>query len=236
MDGTQCSVRELFDSVSSINLYLFSLPWLPRHGTNRTSVMFVSISFIVLMMISLAWLVFYYIQRFRYLHAKDRLSVRRQLNVVDTSIDLIIIPLVDSESCATPHRRLCPKSQHGASKIPTRYVSPILLTKPRDLRSVGNATVAANDVKDSTNQRKWSSEGNCSVQSAVKIIFLFVRPQKRDFHGTGKSSSILSEKEGGLTLAIGGLHLSAREQQPSDLFSNNVKRRGDVPSPRAVAG
>jgi hypothetical protein len=38
--------------------------------------MFVSISFIVLMMISLAWLVFYYIQRFRYLHAKDRLSVR----------------------------------------------------------------------------------------------------------------------------------------------------------------
>lgn len=41
----------------------------------RTSVMFVSISFIVLMMISLAWLVFYYIQRFRYLHAKDRLSV-----------------------------------------------------------------------------------------------------------------------------------------------------------------
>ena len=37
--------------------------------------MFVSISFIVLMMISLAWLVFYYIQRFRYLHAKDRLSV-----------------------------------------------------------------------------------------------------------------------------------------------------------------
>lgn len=37
--------------------------------------MFVSISFIVLMMISLAWLVFYYIQRFRYLSAKDRLSV-----------------------------------------------------------------------------------------------------------------------------------------------------------------
>ena len=37
--------------------------------------MFVSVSFIILMMVSLAWLVFYYIQRFRYLHAKDRLSV-----------------------------------------------------------------------------------------------------------------------------------------------------------------
>jgi flagellar biogenesis protein FliO len=40
-----------------------------------TSVLFVSISFIVLMIISLAWLVFYYVQRFRYLHAKDRLAV-----------------------------------------------------------------------------------------------------------------------------------------------------------------
>ena len=42
---------------------------------NKTSVLFVSISFIVLMIISLAWLVFYYIQRFRYAHAKERLSV-----------------------------------------------------------------------------------------------------------------------------------------------------------------
>ncbi|KAL1129590.1 hypothetical protein AAG570_012535 [Ranatra chinensis] len=46
-------------------------------NVNRTSVLFVSISFVILMVISLAWLVFYYIQRFRYLHAKDRLS--RQL-------------------------------------------------------------------------------------------------------------------------------------------------------------
>ncbi|KAG1666509.1 RING finger protein 150 [Nymphon striatum] len=43
---------------------------------NRTSVLFVSISFIVLMVISLAWLVFYYIQRFRYIHAKDLLARR----------------------------------------------------------------------------------------------------------------------------------------------------------------
>ncbi|XP_071522662.1 uncharacterized protein [Panulirus ornatus] len=41
---------------------------------NRTSVLFVSVSFIILMVISLAWLVFYYIQRFRYIHAKDRLA------------------------------------------------------------------------------------------------------------------------------------------------------------------
>ncbi|XP_013778873.1 RING finger protein 150-like, partial [Limulus polyphemus] len=41
---------------------------------NRTSVLFVSISFIILMIISLAWLVFYYVQRFRYIHAKDILA------------------------------------------------------------------------------------------------------------------------------------------------------------------
>ncbi|CAB3251687.1 unnamed protein product [Arctia plantaginis] len=47
-----------------------------KDAIHRTSVLFVSISFIVLMVISLAWLVFYYIQRFRYIHAKDRLSKR----------------------------------------------------------------------------------------------------------------------------------------------------------------
>ena len=45
------------------------------NNISKTSVLFVSISFIVLMIISLAWLVFYYIQRFRYAHAKERLSV-----------------------------------------------------------------------------------------------------------------------------------------------------------------
>jgi uncharacterized membrane protein AbrB (regulator of aidB expression) len=43
---------------------------------SRTSVVFVSISFIVLMIISLAWLIFYYIQRFRYANARDRNQVR----------------------------------------------------------------------------------------------------------------------------------------------------------------
>ncbi|KAA0722066.1 RING finger protein 150 [Triplophysa tibetana] len=39
---------------------------------SRTSVVFISISFIILMIISLAWLVFYYIQRFCYTSARDR--------------------------------------------------------------------------------------------------------------------------------------------------------------------
>ncbi|VDN38430.1 unnamed protein product [Dibothriocephalus latus] len=42
---------------------------------NRSSVLFVAVSFILLMIISLGWLIFYYIQRFRYLHSKERASV-----------------------------------------------------------------------------------------------------------------------------------------------------------------
>ncbi|XP_052861864.1 E3 ubiquitin-protein ligase goliath isoform X1 [Anopheles cruzii] len=48
----------------------------PIGNINRTSVLFVSISFIVLMIISLVWLVFYYVQRFRYLQTKDKQSKR----------------------------------------------------------------------------------------------------------------------------------------------------------------
>ncbi|XP_050434290.1 E3 ubiquitin-protein ligase goliath isoform X2 [Adelges cooleyi] len=65
----------------------------PYANINRTSVLFVSISFIVLMVISLAWLVFYYIQRFRYIHAKDQLS-----------------------------RRLCNAAKKALSKIPTKHI------------------------------------------------------------------------------------------------------------------
>lgn len=47
-----------------------------RWRVNPTSVLFVSVSFIVLMVISLAWLVFYYVQRFRYVHARDKTEKR----------------------------------------------------------------------------------------------------------------------------------------------------------------
>uniref|UniRef100_A0A915NND3 Uncharacterized protein n=1 Tax=Meloidogyne floridensis TaxID=298350 RepID=A0A915NND3_9BILA len=50
---------------------------------SKTSVLFVSISFIVLIVFSLDWLVFYYVQRFRYAHAKDRLQ--RLFNAAKTA-------------------------------------------------------------------------------------------------------------------------------------------------------
>lgn len=44
---------------------------------NRGSLVFVSISFIVLMIISSAWLIFYFIQKIRYTSARDRSQVIR---------------------------------------------------------------------------------------------------------------------------------------------------------------
>ncbi|KAE9551023.1 hypothetical protein FO519_005757 [Halicephalobus sp. NKZ332] len=55
---------------------------------SKTSVLFVSISFIILMVISLAWLVFYYVQRFRYAHAKDRMQ-RRLFNAAKKALTRI---------------------------------------------------------------------------------------------------------------------------------------------------
>ena len=58
----------------------------------RTSVLFVSVSFMILMLISLAWLVFYYIQRFRYIHAKDQMErklcsqAKRALAIISTNV------------------------------------------------------------------------------------------------------------------------------------------------------
>ncbi|KAJ8246878.1 hypothetical protein GJAV_G00256380 [Gymnothorax javanicus] len=48
----------------------------PPKNINRGSLVFVSISFIVLMIISSAWLIFYFIQKIRYTSARDR-SQRR---------------------------------------------------------------------------------------------------------------------------------------------------------------
>ncbi|XP_067627482.1 E3 ubiquitin-protein ligase goliath [Eurosta solidaginis] len=79
----------------------------PINTLNKTSVLFVSISFIVLMVISLVWLLFYYIQRFRYLQTKDQHS--RQLCSV-TKKAIMKIPTktgktsdekdLDSDCCA----------------------------------------------------------------------------------------------------------------------------------------
>ncbi len=74
---------------------------------SKTSVVFVCVSFIILMAISLAWLVFYYVQRFRYAHAKDRLAVspkRSHANSVPNR------PRFNFRGvCSTRQRRPCPR-------------------------------------------------------------------------------------------------------------------------------
>ncbi|XP_054708577.1 RING finger protein 150-like [Uloborus diversus] len=74
---------------------------------NRTSVLFVSISFIILMVISFAWLVFYYIQRFRYIHAKEILS-RHLCSAAKKALDKIPVKTVrNDESGAEDDYECC---------------------------------------------------------------------------------------------------------------------------------
>ena len=53
-----------------------------NQSINKTSVLFVFVSFIILMVVSLAWLVFYYIQRFRYAHSRERFVVSKYFKAI----------------------------------------------------------------------------------------------------------------------------------------------------------
>lgn len=55
---------------------------MPPKNFSRGSLVFVSISFIVLMIISSAWLIFYFIQKIRYTNARDRNQVSYQYATV----------------------------------------------------------------------------------------------------------------------------------------------------------
>ena len=73
---------ELIKSESTKNLYCeitVGTHYVDRKEwkVSRTSVLFVLVSFILLMCISLAWLVFYYVQRFRHIYRNDRKEVRK---------------------------------------------------------------------------------------------------------------------------------------------------------------
>lgn len=116
--GSRCRTAATFEDVS-VSMYScipldewedFQNMLLKKHGSSfwnwnitgmkstvysvekRTSVLFVSVSFMILMLISLAWLVFYYIQRFRYIHAKDQMErklcsqAKRALAIISTSV------------------------------------------------------------------------------------------------------------------------------------------------------
>ena len=97
-------------NVTAINNYDFN--------EKRTSVLFVSVSFIILMLISLAWLLFYYVQRFRYIHAKDRLE-RRLCGQAKRA--LAIIPIItltkdeddeDSDTCPGKFKKSHPWAEN----------------------------------------------------------------------------------------------------------------------------
>ncbi|KAF2985953.1 hypothetical protein EK904_002110 [Melospiza melodia maxima] len=84
----------------------------PPKNFSRGSLVFVSISFIVLMIISSAWLIFYFIQKIRYTSARDR----NQIAQADIGIS-------HRRSCALPpERRLGDAAKKAIGKLTTRTV------------------------------------------------------------------------------------------------------------------
>ncbi|ESN92344.1 hypothetical protein HELRODRAFT_181542 [Helobdella robusta] len=73
---------------------------------NKTSMLFLSVSFVVLMMISLAWLVFYYVQRSRYTYAKQRLS-RRLMKAAKKAIGKMPLKTIHSKEDVETGCDLC---------------------------------------------------------------------------------------------------------------------------------
>ena len=82
----------------------------PTKNINRGSLVFVSISFIVLMIISSAWLIFYFIQKIRYTNARDRsqvtltltLGTSNSLQVENQVKEIQASPAVHSARSMTP--------------------------------------------------------------------------------------------------------------------------------------
>ncbi|XP_074866283.1 E3 ubiquitin-protein ligase RNF130 isoform X2 [Carettochelys insculpta] len=72
---TESKVKEILNYLEkniSVHLAIAVGPRVPPKNFSRGSLVFVSISFIVLMIISSAWLIFYFIQKIRYTNARDR--------------------------------------------------------------------------------------------------------------------------------------------------------------------
>ncbi|XP_070595191.1 E3 ubiquitin-protein ligase RNF130 isoform X2 [Erythrolamprus reginae] len=72
---TEMKVKEILNYLEKNMSVLIAIAVGTRHpskNVNRSSLVFVSVSFIVLMIISSAWLIFYFIQKIRYTSARDR--------------------------------------------------------------------------------------------------------------------------------------------------------------------
>lgn len=67
---------------------------------SKTSVLFVLVSFILLMCISLAWLVFYYVQRFRHIYRNDR-EEKQLLNAAKKAISKLKTETFNSANLTT---------------------------------------------------------------------------------------------------------------------------------------
>ncbi|XP_008583200.1 PREDICTED: E3 ubiquitin-protein ligase RNF130 isoform X1 [Galeopterus variegatus] len=93
---------------------------MPPKNFSRGSLVFVSISFIVLMIISSAWLIFYFIQKIRYTNARDRNQGKKRKDDM-SKINAVHLKKLEEEQIE-PKRRLGDAAKKAISKLTTRTV------------------------------------------------------------------------------------------------------------------
>lgn len=160
---------------------------------NNTSVLFVSISFIVLIIISLAWLVFYYIQRCRYTNAKERLS-RRLANAAKKAIAKI-----PQRSVKFGDRELESESDQCAVCIEPYKLSDVIRVLP------------CKHVFHKSCVDPWLLEQRSCPMCKMDILRAF------GMHLNGSQESVPQDQESGLIPSSPALeeaeHLSTSEEQ-----------------------
>uniref|UniRef100_A0A915CMK7 RING-type domain-containing protein n=1 Tax=Ditylenchus dipsaci TaxID=166011 RepID=A0A915CMK7_9BILA len=181
-DPGPLTICELTDTADNDALKSFS----------KTSVLFVSISFIILMVISLAWLVFYYVQRFRYAHAKDRLQ-RRLFNAakkhllefrLDLTGDIVrMLPCrhIFHKSCVDPwllEHRTCPMCKSDILKAFGYHVSVnsrrrAQFSSQMGEDSEGGRRVQSGHHRHNNDTDRMSVDANSTPASPMPFLSLF---------------------------------------------------------------
>lgn len=91
----------------SVSVDISTGSFMPYRGgyTHRTSIIFVSLSFLILLIISMTWLVVYYVQRFRILEAPDIIKRRAMVKKIVSSLPKRLLTTSDKEIV---NEEICP--------------------------------------------------------------------------------------------------------------------------------
>ncbi|EAW53774.1 ring finger protein 130, isoform CRA_c [Homo sapiens] len=138
---------------------------MPPKNFSRGSLVFVSISFIVLMIISSAWLIFYFIQKIRYTNARDR----NQPNLPCTdnvAFDMERLTRTQAVNRRSALGDLAGDNSLGLEPLRTSGISPL----PQD----GELTPRTGEINIAVT-KEWFIIASFGLLSALTLCYMIIR-------------------------------------------------------------